>query len=708
MITQQKKAIFVTGGSGFLGAHFIWHVLTKTDYHIVANMRDATHSRRKKQNADAFVENPYQSGKQRLLKTLEKTAHSLGLSGDRIEILQTLAKAPGRISIVLNDLTAQDGVNTSDFSDEMKQFVIRECWHFAGFLTPEKELFPKHDFGNVTMTENALKLSEAMGVTQFFHISTAYASGRSGDLIPEQAFDYTLAEPVFRNSYERSKYLAEQKSGSFCERHNMKLTILRPSIVIGARMSKDSGGSISGFYGVLKAFWRLGGRKLKQSIKIPVAQGAGLDLIPVDDFLEEVWQIREEHLSGKADHKVYHLCAGKTVDPDKVILMAAEQYNAPVEAMVIEALGQETISAKVLASQLDFYQDYVGRALSFERRRTPPPALSDVDILNYITSVARTLEYGSVEEVFEISLVQGHQGALLPVFDSGEAALDGQTVLFCNAMAMGADILVPLASHLKKAGHRLVTWDSRVLPTLTPDFEAVGSSLEVHARDGIAIMENLGLTHSSVQVAGWSTGAGVAAKLVHLSPSALAQLLLVSGSFMLEGTELTPFQRNMNLVMPRVAGSRAMTKQLFHLAFAPPEDQKWWDLAGKLFRSRTDRIMRANDPRLEHITRQPVRNSETAYRYACQISDYMHETDWEWLKEVEVPTWVMACEDDGMTHPSGSYRVHEMIQSSVLKIYQEGDHFKLYQDQAFFDDFIAAITRDECVVRKEERRLAYG
>ncbi len=721
-----NKAIFVTGGSGFLGAHFIWHLLTKTDFHIVANMRRLSDRQVKAMGAEGSAARGEALEKRRLLQVLAKTAHSYGLAEDRVGVLERLEQASHRISVVLNNMSEADAplnlrcAGAKGDESLLEVYDITECWHFAGYLTPEKNLTQYDDFANVIMSQNALKLASAMKVSRFFHVSTAYVSGRRDGIIRESLFDFTQPEPSFRNSYERSKYLAEQMACRYSDEYNLPLTVLRPSIVIGPRATKDNGGSQSGFYGVLKAFWRLRGRQLKETIKIPVAQDAGLDLIPVDDFLQEVWAIRQEGL--EAHQQVYHLVAGKTVAPDKVVLMAAAQYNSPVEPQVIKDIAQAGISVKALASQLDFYSDYVGSALNFERKRQAPPCLQDNDVLNYITSIQRVYRYGSIDEVFNVSIMKGYHGIKLPVFDTGpiedierdvsnQPVKRGKTIIFCHAMAMGAELLIPLASHLKQAGHRLITWETRILPSLTPDFEQDGSTLEVHAKDGLAVIRHLALQEEVLQVAGWSTGAGVAARLGYqliekakrqggaepkqLVKPALEQLLLLNGSFMLEGTQLTAFQKNMNMVMPRVAKDRAMTAQLFHLVFAPPHALKWWHVSSKMFRHQANKIMGVNDPRLEHITRQPVRNSETAYRYANQIAGYMSCERWDWLKRIDVPTWVMTCKDDSMTDPSGSYGVHDLIKGSRLKVYDEGDHFKLYQDAQFFEDFLQVITKKE-------------
>jgi nucleoside-diphosphate-sugar epimerase len=109
---------------------------------------------------------------------------------------------------------------------------------------------------NVLGTERLLDLaSEVSGLEHFAHISTAYVAGTHAGRFGEPDFDLGQG---FRNSYERSKYEAEEIVRA---RPEIPFSIIRPSIVVGDRRSGWTA-AFNVLYWPLRAFARAGRRRL--------------------------------------------------------------------------------------------------------------------------------------------------------------------------------------------------------------------------------------------------------------------------------------------------------------------------------------------------------------------------------------------------------------------------------------------------------------
>jgi len=82
---------------------------------------------------------------------------------------------------------------------------------------------------NLGGTRAALQFSKQSQIPSFHYISTAYVAGLAKGKVKEN-----IQVPAeFRNPYEEVKSLAERIVFSFCLEHDIRLTIHRPSIILG-------------------------------------------------------------------------------------------------------------------------------------------------------------------------------------------------------------------------------------------------------------------------------------------------------------------------------------------------------------------------------------------------------------------------------------------------------------------------------------------
>ncbi len=117
-------------------------------------------------------------------------------------------------------------------------------------------------------------LTELVGPgTHVVHISTAYATGRTGSVESPELVDY-------RNTYEWSKARAER----IVRERFAHLTIVRPSLIIGRRHDGYAA-RFAGMYVVLR------GVASSTIPALPAAADAYCDVIPVDDLTRVIAEI---------------------------------------------------------------------------------------------------------------------------------------------------------------------------------------------------------------------------------------------------------------------------------------------------------------------------------------------------------------------------------------------------------------------------------
>lgn len=108
--------------------------------------------------------------------------------------------------------------------------TIDEVWHAAGcisFDAAQRLLIQEVNFGG---TKNVLAFCEQIEAERFFHLSSAYVCGkREGEILED---DLYLGQD-FNNSYEFTKFLAEEAVRQWTAQTGIPGVIFRPSIVAG-------------------------------------------------------------------------------------------------------------------------------------------------------------------------------------------------------------------------------------------------------------------------------------------------------------------------------------------------------------------------------------------------------------------------------------------------------------------------------------------
>jgi nucleoside-diphosphate-sugar epimerase len=281
--------VLLTGGAGFLGAHFLLHRLqARPDDRVLCLVRGR---------------GPV-SAAQRLRLGLLQAAYD---NDSAIDVGALMA----RVTVVDSDLDPAQDAEAWRRSPAavawLQASAAFEVLHAGANLSfrrdHREQVLRVNTFGTRALLRSLQGLPALQAVN---YVSTAFVAGTREGRVRE---DDPARPPAFNNPYEESKWLAEQVVRVETRRLGLGLRILRPSIVIGHSRTLRSS-SDSGFYKVLQTLSQYGPRlrgqgALVQDIEIPAQPRACLNLIPVDLVVQEMADVLD---AGEATlGKVYHL-----------------------------------------------------------------------------------------------------------------------------------------------------------------------------------------------------------------------------------------------------------------------------------------------------------------------------------------------------------------------------------------------------------------
>jgi thioester reductase-like protein len=166
---------------------------------------------------------------------------------------------------------------------------------------------------NLEGTRRVLEIAELAhargGLERYAHISTAYVAGTHSGCFWESDHDVGQA---FRNSYEQSKFEAEQLVLS----SGLPTTILRPSIVVGDRRSGWTA-AFNVLYWPLRAF----ARGLYPAV--PAIPSSRVDAVSIDYVADAIYELcRSDAGIGQA----YHVTAGPQASSVAELVEIASRY----------------------------------------------------------------------------------------------------------------------------------------------------------------------------------------------------------------------------------------------------------------------------------------------------------------------------------------------------------------------------------------------
>jgi nucleoside-diphosphate-sugar epimerase len=385
MLVGRKPSpnIFVTGGSGFLGSHFLcWaRRIGRVAAVVLVRASDDASRKRKLIRACATAAQSYEKF------SFDELPQLTVVGGDVEKTLCGLA--PAKVA-------------------ELRAADIEEFWHFAASLRFEASERAAIIDRNVRGAENAVKLAAALGAKRFVHVSTAYCVGAVEGLACENLHQVARS---FCNAYEAGKCYAEHAILRVAAQHGLSTTILRPSIVIGPQSTKRTGGSRIGLYGLLRELASVRDRFSEHApIRVPVRPEIEVNLIPVDCVMHDIREIVRNEFG---QSMIYHLCArhGPSVHAVFTALCAALKING---LKLVSLSEPASPIVDMMPERIQFYAPYLRLDRRFERSLSHDWSISARDLAEFIMTAGQEVVMPHAREMLS-------QFAARPILRSGEA-----------------------------------------------------------------------------------------------------------------------------------------------------------------------------------------------------------------------------------------------------------------------------------------------
>src|SRR5712692_1907275 len=262
-------AIFLTGSTGYIGAHIAAILLDRHTDRLNLLVRAKTE----------------QEANERLWQALQL----------HLDFHQFRNALESRISVFRGDLTdPRFGLDHAEYARLVG--TTESVIHCAASLNrkSEKSCLNVNLRGTLEVAQMARRAQDAHGLRRFSQVSTVAVAGtRSHEVVTEDA----------AIDWNRSDYDPYARTKKFCEHMIRELlpdvprTIFRPSIVLG-----DSRRAETTQFDMVKAFVFLAGLPV-----LPLRASDQIDIVPVDYVADAIVAL---HQKEKPAHEIYHLSSG--------------------------------------------------------------------------------------------------------------------------------------------------------------------------------------------------------------------------------------------------------------------------------------------------------------------------------------------------------------------------------------------------------------
>jgi thioester reductase-like protein len=342
-------AVLLTGATGFVGMELLSRYLERTERPVAAIVR-AGNDEAARGRMDEVLANLY------------------GYRAPRYA---------GRVTAVAGDLTAPR-LGLAPARWEQLAGEVRTIVHGAATVTfalPLEQARAVNLEGTRRMLELAERAQECGALDRYAHISTAYVAGTHAGRFCERDLDVGQR---FRNSYEQSKFEAEQLVRS---RPGLPFTILRPSIVVG-----DHNSGWTSAFNVL--YWPL--RALGRGLfpAVPASASSPVDVVSIDYVADAIHELCE---APGGVGQTYHLTAGPEASTiGEIVSIASRYFRRPSPKLLTPAefASLEHGVARSVLEEGSVYFPYFSVAATFDdevtRARLVPAGISATPLREYL------------------------------------------------------------------------------------------------------------------------------------------------------------------------------------------------------------------------------------------------------------------------------------------------------------------------------------
>lgn len=642
---------FVTGGTGFIGSHFIALMARCNEIHALVRGEDPG------------------SARERLLVRLKVAVDAYS---DYREVDES------HLHCITGNIEVPDlGIKPSSIS-ALCESGIDMFWHFAAsldFNEKNSEIINKR---NIEGVKNAIALAARLQVKRFVYISTAYTAGAREGEIHETLHN---AEGPFNNRYEESKCTAEHLVAELCEEYGIDYAILRPSVIIGVSGTKKSGGTSTGLYAFIRDLYHM--KHAVDSIgvqpRLYADTGMVVNFNPIDGVMADIQYLVDNDFP---KGPIYHLSSsyGFTLG-DGIDLISQAVGIANLELVNEEPLNRTPID-ELIGKRSEFYKSYIFHPKNFQRSIPLSHGCTLEDLRGYVSSYVEELNAQQSRARLRRETIMLSDGVPVDAYcctGSGKR----QAILIVTAFGMPVDFWLKFINLAGKT-YDIYTWETRYLPCNSP-LEGTDISPNRHVRDAVEILDHFGIERA--HVLGWCTGAKLALKMARRHSERVCSLTLLSGGYNIDGPGLkTPYENRLTDTLLEVTGGLDVAELYYDLIYNGDSSDEESD-------QRTRSILHATNADYVQYTSLPFRSPENIYRYARLISSFYEDRDIGWLKEIKSPTLLITSKDDINTHPAASRYVANNIDGAICIEIDEGDHYLMdSHTQAVFQHFCQHVS----------------
>ena len=277
------------------------------------------------------------------------------------------------------------GLDRTQYSDVLNQ--VEEIIHCASSTSFSERKRVEVEAANIQGLQNVLDLARRSRCYYFHHISTAYVAGKREGVCREELVE----TDQFTNVYEETKHRGERMVADLCAGEGIRLNIYRPSIVYGNSRNGRSLSFRALYYPVrtvlfLKNLYETdikdhGGKRAEQMgvrleadhsvylpLRVEINERGGINLIPIDYFLEAFLAVMEECLEGG----VFHIVSRRLKKIEEIIDYARRLFQVsgirPSSTRDFTQVPRNALEV-LFDSYLEAYKPYIRDARVFENSK---------------------------------------------------------------------------------------------------------------------------------------------------------------------------------------------------------------------------------------------------------------------------------------------------------------------------------------------------
>jgi nucleoside-diphosphate-sugar epimerase len=270
-------AIFITGGTGYIGSYVVAGLLDRSDEPILVLARQGTRM---------------------------KLWHALQL---HMEFEPFRRACDERITVLDGDIT-RDRLGLEDEAYGQACRETTSIIHIAASLNrkSERSCLNVNLRGTLEVLLMAQRAHADHGLRRFSHVSTVAVAGRRQDEVVQEDDALEWDRPDY-DPYARTKKFSEHMVHKMLP--TVPRTVFRPSVVLG-----DSTRPETTQFDMVRAF-----AFLARLPVLPLRGDHRIDIVPVDYVAEAIVRL---HLQDETPHSIYHLASGEASQTYAVITRA--------------------------------------------------------------------------------------------------------------------------------------------------------------------------------------------------------------------------------------------------------------------------------------------------------------------------------------------------------------------------------------------------